>query len=69
MEKRQAGKSLKVEITSEMIEAGVSVLADDWGVIGAYAASELTQVVFRAMLAVAPNSVLNSKNVEAPRCG
>ena len=59
----------EIEVTPEMIEAGVSVLADDWGVIGAYAASELTEVVFRAIMAVAPGSVLNSRNVEAPRCG
>lgn len=58
-----------VEITPEMIEAGVSVLADDWGVIGAHAASDLAEMVFRAMMAAAADSVLNSRNVEAPRCG
>ena len=58
-----------IEITPEMIEAGVSVLADDWGVIGAHAASDLAEVVFRAMMAAAPGSVLNSRNVETPRCG
>ena len=52
-----------------MIEAGVSLLADDWGVIGASAASELAEAIFRAIMAVAPGSVVNSRDVEAPRCG
>ena len=63
-DKRQAGE----EVTPEMIGAGVSVLADDWGVIGAHAASELVEVVFRAMMAAAPGSVLSCRNDEAPRC-
>ncbi len=69
MADRPVPESGEIEVTPEMIEAGVSVLADDWGVIGSHAASELTEVVFRAMMAVAPSSVLNSRNVEAPRCG
>ncbi len=52
-----------------MIKAGVSVLADDLDVIGAHSVSELTEVVFRNMMAAALGSVLNSRNVEAPRCG
>lgn len=63
------GQGGAIEITSEMIEAGVSVLADDWGVIGAHAASELAEVVFRAMVVTGSGSVLNSQNVETPRCG
>lgn len=34
-----------------MIEAGVRVLADEWGVIGNYSAEELAEAVFREMLA------------------
>ena len=48
--------NLTDEITPEMIEAGASVLANDWGVIGAHAASELAEVIFRAMMTAAPSS-------------
>ena len=67
--KRQASEPTEVQITPEMIEAGVSVLADDWGVIGAHAASELAEVVYRAMMAAAPGNMLTSRNVEASRSG
>jgi hypothetical protein len=38
-------------ITPEMIAAGVRILADEWGVCSEYAAEELAEIVFRAMLA------------------
>ena len=69
-QKRQAGAPTEeIEITPEMVEAGVSVLAEDWGVIGAHAASELAEIVFRAMMAAAPDNMLTSRNVEASRSG
>jgi hypothetical protein len=39
------------EITPEMIEAGVKVLAHEAGVVSEYVAEELAADVFRAMLA------------------
>jgi hypothetical protein len=39
-----------IEITPEMVKAGVGVLADKHGVVSEWAAEELAQEVFRAMI-------------------
>ena len=50
---KEAGAPGKeIEITPEMIEAGVRVLASEWGVIGEVAAEELAEDVYRAMSAI-----------------
>lgn len=47
--KLNAENSPVIEITPEMIEAGVSVLADRYGVVSEWAAEELAREVFSAM--------------------
>jgi hypothetical protein len=44
------------EVTPEMIRAGVTVLAEDAGVVSEYVAEELAELVFRAMMAAGPGS-------------
>jgi hypothetical protein len=39
----------EIEITPAMIEAGVAIISDDWGVLGRGSAEELAELVFRAM--------------------
>ena len=43
-----------VDITPEMIAAGVGVLWDERGIVGPYAAEELAEAVFRAMTRAKP---------------
>ncbi len=50
MADRPAPETGGIEITPAMIEGGVKILADEWGVIGEHAAEELAGAVFRAML-------------------
>lgn len=51
-------QSDKVEITPEMIQAGILLLADEWGVVSRNAAEPMVVDLFRAMLAA------RSKNKE-----
>jgi hypothetical protein len=46
-------KKDKIEITPEMIAAGVQVIADTYGVCGEYAATGLAEDVFKAMMSAA----------------
>jgi len=49
-----------VSVTSEMVEAGVHVIAEEYGVTGDNVAKELAEEVFRAMIAVWPDRILLS---------
>lgn len=57
----------EIEITSEMIQAGAVVLADEWGVIGELYAGELASEVFRRMMAASVAFGESSAGGVAPR--
>ena len=57
----------KIEITPEMVRAGVEILAEKWGVISEYGAEELAEVVFRAMMDSAPYALVPCGNAEDSR--
>jgi len=66
---RQAGTLEEgIEITPAMIAAGVNVVADEFGVLGHYAAEDLSDCVFRAMATVA-GIVIIEPDGKAPRFG
>jgi hypothetical protein len=48
-QKQQTGV---IEITPEMVDAGVEILAERYGIVGPFGAQEIAEDVFRAMLAV-----------------